>query len=420
MPTPTQTKSTTGAFQHDTPNQAIRVWLDRINPIDRTETLDWEKVSGRILAEPIRSDRPSPPMSNSAMDGYAMRLADMDRDNPHMPVVGEIPIGHPAPTLPPGSALHIVTGAVVPDEADVVIIREHVEEHDDHIVLSDKAFKASKGANIRYAGENIDSSQELLPIGTLITPAVLGAIAGFGYQKIRVYEKLRTAIITTGDEVLSVESKPEPWQIRNTNGPALHSMLATCPWIDPLPPQHIADDLDHLRKSIEQSLDQCDALILTGGVSMGNKDHVPAAVLATGAEQVFHKMPVRPGKPVFAAVSQHGQPIMGLPGNPVSVMVAGRRTGTPILARRAGVGNPAITPSTTVTLNETDGKTLRLWWYRPVKLATDDTSTGSAQLVQSRGSGDFVNTALSDGFIEVPPHTDTCGPWPFWNWSITS
>ncbi len=160
-------------------------------------------------------------------------------------------------------------------------------------------------------------------------------------------------------------------------------------------------------------LDACDAVVLTGGVSMGDYDHVPAAVEAVGGRTVFHKLALRPGKPMLGAVGPRGQAILGLPGNPVSVMVTVRRLGIAALRRLAGFAK-VDPPLPMVSLQEASTKPLHLWWYRPVRLLAD----GKAELVHSMGSGDLVSAARSDGFIELPPHAQGEGPWPFYTWAL--
>ena len=151
----------------------------------------------------------------------------------------------------------------------------------------------------------------------------------------------------------------------------------------------------------------------SAGKQLPDNDAWPAT--EAGREIVFHKLNQRPGKPLLGAIGPRGQLVLGLPGNPMSVMVTARAIAAPLLRRLAGHAQPAP-PRPAVTLAEHDGKTINLWWHRPVRLTAD----GQAQLIPTRGSGDLVSMARSDGFIQLPPNANTQGPWPFYRWEIDS
>jgi molybdopterin molybdotransferase len=404
------TQAVAKGFQFSTPHEALDALLDRLGPVG-TETISWEQSAGRVLAEPLVSDRPSPPCDASAMDGYAARLADLTPGR--LEVAGEISAGQEPPPLPAGKTLRIFTGAPVPAEAEAVIKREDVIEHPDSIEFPEGMKAAVMWMNIRRRGENLPKGEEVLPAGSQIGSAAMAAMAGFGMGSPSVYRRLRVGVIVTGDEVLPVESKPAPWQLRDSNGPALRALLSTCAWIEPKIYPPAPDRPDRLESALREALEECDAVLLTGGVSMGDYDYVPEIVERAGAKRVFHKLPVRPGKPVLAAVGPQGQAILGLPGNPVSVLVSARRFAAAALRKRAGF-RPPTAPLPTAVFSAPPNKTLDLWWYRPARFI----ETGVVELVGSRGSGDFVSSARSDGFVETPPDADGIGPWPFYSWQI--
>jgi molybdenum cofactor synthesis domain-containing protein len=239
----------------------------------------------------------------------------------------------------------------------------------------------------------------------------MAAMATFGAARVSVYRRVRVGVLVTGDELLPPEARPQPWQLRDANGPALTATIAGRPWCELRDCRHVADEPEPMSAALHELLRDCDAVFVTGGVSMGGRDHVPAVVRAAGAEVIFHKLPQRPGKPILAAVGAAGQAILGLPGNPVSVMATARRFGTPALAKRAGLADPAPAPPA-VALTHDDGQRLNLWWYRPVRL----TAAGLGELLDIRSSGDVAATARSDGFIELPPGDGGPGPWPFYVW----
>jgi len=377
------------------------------------ETVPLSEAAGRVTAEAIVADRPSPPADVSAMDGYAVRLGDLAQGR--LPVVARVLPGAPAPAVGGGGAVQIMTGAVVPEGAEAVIKREDVDESGgDHIVIHD-GVAPRPGENIRRAGENIEQGGRVVEAGRVIDPPTVAALASFGYAQVQVRLRVRVAFVTTGDELLPPDSDAAPHQIRDSNGPALRAMLSTTPWLELTHRVHAIDEYETLKAALGVALGAADAVFVTGGVSAGTHDFVPRALAELGCTQVFHKLPLRPGRPVLGAVGPQGQAVLGLPGNPQSVMTTARRLGAVALRRRAGI-DVIDPPRPMVTIGEHDGRTLHLWWYRPVTLR----GAGAAVLSDSRGSGDVVATARSDGFVEVPPNRDEPGPWPFYRWTLES
>lgn len=394
-----------------TPRDAIALMLDRLDAVG-DETVAWDEAAGRVLAEPIVTDRPSPAADVSAMDGYAVRLADTDGATT-LPITDRCLPGRPAPDMTPRGTVQIMTGAVVPSDADAVVKREDVTEHDDRIELAaDLAIE--HGQNIRRRGENEAAGVTVVDAGTPIDTAVTAALVSFGAAEVRVRRKVRVAIITTGDELLAPGAPAADYQIRDSNGPTLHAMFAPVPWIEVVDRRHVRDEPGALGDAITEALAGCDALLLTGGVSAGTHDFVPSELAKAGCDIAFHKLPIRPGRPLLGAIGPGGQLVMGLPGNPVSVMCTTRRIGLPLLRRRAGF---AVTDEAAprVGLTEHDGRPLHLWWYRPVTLGPD----GRATLAPNKGSGDLVSAARSDGFVELPPQRDDTGPFAYYPWSVT-
>lgn len=374
------------------------------------EQVEQHHALGRVLAEPIQTDRPSPPLDVSAMDGFAFRLSDLN--SKLMFVSGTSQAGHPAPTLVTGQAVRIFTGAPVPAGADVVVKREDTEEQADRFELKVEASSLRVGQNIRRCGENAAVGSEVLAVGTEIGPAQMVAIATFASSQICVYRRARVAVINTGDELIEGGSPALPHQIRDSNGPLLESLVRKRPWLQLTSRSRVADRYEALRTHIEQLLKENDALLLTGGVSMGDTDHVPNVLRDLGAAIVFHKLPIRPGKPILGAVGPQGQAILGLPGNPVSVAATALRIAFPVLKHLSGFGSilPAMLPATLV---DPDQKSIPLHWYRPVQFCRDSSSgTLQVRLTPNLGSGDVVALSASDAFIEIPLNESTHqGPW---------
>lgn len=398
-----------GGYAFASPAAAVEALCVRVRAVG-TETVGLEHAFGRVLARPVVADRASPAADVSAMDGYAVRRSDL-RPGRHA-VVGEVRIGRVPPPLV-GGVLRIVTGAPVPEGADAVVKREDVRELGGEIEIdADAAARVRPGANIRVRGENIGAGETVVSGGRVIGPAEIAALACFGVAEPRVHRRVRVGVLVTGDEVLGAGEAPSMWELRDSNGPALRALFGACGWAEVVGPRLAADEPRAVRRAIESLLAECDALVLTGGVSMGDRDYVPGAVMEVGAQVVFHRLPQRPGKPVLGAVMPDGRPVLGLPGNPVSVLVTARRIAAPVLAKAGGIDGCASPPL--VKLEAGPGARFDLWWHRPVRLVGD----GRAVILEGKGSGDIVTAARSDGFVEVPPGEAGPGPWPFYGWAV--
>jgi molybdopterin molybdotransferase len=390
--------------------EAIAALLARINPVD-AESVSAEASVGRALAQDVLLDRPSPPCDVSAMDGYAIRTPIPTSRT--LRVLGDALPGRPAPSMPPDpdTAIRIFTGAPVPQGATTVVQRERFDEQTDIVTLHDNA-EVRDGANIRRKDENGKPGETVCHAGRSIGPAVLSAMASCGMTSVRARRPLRVGVLITGDEVLATDQLPEEWSLRDSNGPALLAMLSGRPWIGRVERQRAGDEPGAIAKAARALLDENDALIITGGVSAGDHDHVPSVLADLGIETIFHKLAIRPGKPVLGAVDPSGRPVLGLPGNPVSVMVTAALLALPALRARAGMDE--LPP---VGFVEVEGDACApplMAWFPLVRLQPE----GQATLAASRGSGDWIAAARSDGFIEVPPGRAAQGTRRFFPWSV--
>lgn len=391
------------------PDQAISMVVARLrsNPVVRVPLA---LAGGRVLAQSLVADRRSPAVDISAMDGYAVSTTSLKSGR--VAITGDVCIGKEPAPLPPGGVSRIVTGAPIPPGADAVIKREDVAEEAVAIVIPPAVRKSLRpGACIRKAGENIEAGGGVIDVGREIDAPVAAALGAFGYRNPIVFDRVRVAILVTGDELVAPEASPTVWEVRDSNAPALLALLSSRPWLEVVPARHARDDPKALHDHIKALLDDADALVVSGGASMGDRDFVPGALADVGAEILFRGVSQRPGKPVLGAVTADGKPVLALPGNPVSVMVTARRMLMPVLARLAGLRVP---PPQVVTLTEPDDQQLGMWWHRPVTL----TGPGTASLVPGRGSGDVVSAARSDGFVEVPPGRAGPGPWAYYGWRL--
>ena len=403
-----RTDSGARGFAYDTPDEAVSAWCDAMSPID-TETVPWQASIGRAIAEPIILDRPSPACDVSAMDGYAIPAVDGPPRT--LEIRGEIRTGERAADMPSDGAVRIFTGAMVPRGAFAVLPREHVVEGADTIHLP-AGLDIRKGQHIRRAGENGTTGDTLCEPGRLVTPPVLSAIASSGHgTHVCVHQQLRVGVLVTGDEVRGADESPEAWELRDSNGPALTGLLSGIPFIDSVTHRSTPDDAGAIKDASLELLDRCDALLITGGVSVGDYDFVPSVLTDIGARTVFHSLPVRPGKPVLGAVSRSGQPIVGLPGNPVSAMVTARRLALPVLCRVAGreCGRSDF-EYRDVAGEQRAPKTLT--WFPLVQ----EHEEGNITPITSKGSGDWVSATRSAGFLEVPPGEAITGRRKFYRW----
>lgn len=392
-----------------TPHHAQEALLRRISPVN-IERVTLDEAVGRVLAEPLLADRDSPALSASSMDGYAITTADA-KAGARLPIGADALIGCPPPAHARGTATSIVTGAPIPAGADAVVPIERVDVHDSVITIHDAFLSQIRpGLYVRHAGENIRRGEQVIPAGTRIHAAAVAALAHFGAATPAVYRRPRVAVIVTGNELEDAAASPEAWRIRDANGPAIAAALACERCFEVDHRGRFADERATIAAAIRDALQaRCDAIIVTGGVSVGPHDHVPAAVLANGCETLFHTLRQRPGKPMLAAIAPSGQLVFGLPGNPVSVLATLTTIVLPALRALAGVAAHTKPPS--VVLSNPDERSIELWWHRLVTRSGDHTA-----LVPEHGSGDLVAAARATGLVQVPPRGTGHGPWPYHPW----
>jgi molybdopterin molybdotransferase len=273
---------------------------------------------GLTLAEEIESDVDSPPFDKAMMDGYAIVAANLSSAEGFFEIVDEIHAGqtprHPVST---GQAARIMTGAPMPTGADAVVMIERTKETDGNRVLLDVAG-VRPGTNVLHRGTEMRGGDTVLSRGTVLRPQELGILASVGRASVRAHRRVTVAVLATGDELVPAGQALGPGQIRNSNGPMLLAQAARSgAQVDEL--GIAADRLESLTSRIGEGLKK-DILLLSGGVSAGKRDLVPDALKESGVEARFHKVHMRPGKPLFFGV-KGGTLVFGLPGNPVSSFV---------------------------------------------------------------------------------------------------
>jgi molybdopterin molybdotransferase len=286
------------------------------------EDVDLEAAVGRYLATAPRARVPAPPHTCSAMDGYAVRAGDVAGPCA-LPVIGAVYAGDVPRALAPGEAMRIFTGATLPQGADAVVREEAVRAEGS---LARFAAAARPGENVRRAGEDVAAGDLALAPGTRVGARQAALLAAVGATHVSVHRRIRVAVLSTGDEVVSGRTP-------DSNGAALAALVRAL-GADPSR-RAVGDRLDEVAAAITAALAEADAVVTVGGVSVGERDHVPAALARLGADVRVHGVPMKPGKPFLFALAG-GKPVFGLPGSPSACLVAFEVFARPALLALAG------------------------------------------------------------------------------------
>lgn len=318
-------------------DDALNTMLSRIEPLTETETVAITEAAGRITAESVISPLNVPPFANSAMDGYAIRMADLMMQP--LEVAGKAFAGAPfSGEWPAGTCIRIMTGAPVPEGTEAVVMQEETEQQDDKIRITASVLT---GQNIRLAGEDLAQGATVLTAGVRLGAAELPLIASLGIPRVTVTRRVRVAVFSTGDELQPVGTPLSAGQIYDTNRFAVTLMLNKlgCEVIDL---GIIPDNPQALRLAFERADERADVVISSGGVSVGEADYTKHMLESLG-EVTFWKLAIKPGKP-FAFGRLQNSWFCGLPGNPVSAALTFYQLVQPLLAKFAGQQGAALPP----------------------------------------------------------------------------
>ncbi len=383
--------------------EAQKCVLEQARPLPAVATSLDPAALGLVLAEDVASDLDMPPFAKAMMDGYALRAQDLAPGGSAFTVVEEITAGTtPTCRLERGQAARIMTGAPVPDSADAVVMHEHSRPLDDgRVWIEETAVRP--GLNVMARGQEMRRGEVVLRSGARLRPQEFGLLATVGRAEIRLQPAPRVAVLATGDELVDAPAQPGPGRIRNGNGPMLLAQVRRGGAV-PRALGIAADRLDDLRARIADGLHD-DVLVLAGGVSAGKLDLVPQALAELGVQALFHKVAMKPGKPVLFGIRPHddagGPPrlVFGLPGNPVSALVCFE-----LFVRPALRGLMALPPGPrfvqAVLVEDFTHRTDRPT-YRPARLRP--TSTGwSVQPVPWFGSPDLRSVTEANAFVVLP------------------
>ncbi|PWK37625.1 molybdopterin molybdotransferase MoeA [Cupriavidus plantarum] len=372
--------------------QALDALMAGARQVSDVETIDTLVANGRVLAAPVTSALRVPPADNTAMDGYAVRAADVTAPGVRLPVSQRIPAGHVGTALAAGTAARIFTGGLIPPGADAVIMQEQCEADGDAVVIR---HVPRAGEWVRRAGEDIEAGSVILPAGTRLTPQAVGLAASVGQATLDVTRRLRVAVFFTGDELAMPGEPLKPGAIYNSNRYTLRGLLENlgCEVTDL---GIVPDTLDATRDALRRAAAGNDVIITSGGVSVGEEDHVRPAVQAEGRLDLW-QIAIKPGKPLaFGSVGETF--FLGLPGNPVSSFVTFLLFVRPFLLRLQGVRDVAMR-----RLPLRADFDLPKGDRRNEFLRARLNAEGGLELFPNQSSGVLTSTVWGDGLIDNPP-----------------
>jgi molybdopterin molybdotransferase len=366
-------------------------------PAFESEQIPANTSVGRVLRHSVVAERDQPPFDRVMMDGIAIAFSDYDAGVRTFPVQATQAAGDEQLALESGNCIEIMTGASLPKGADCIVPVERISVAGNAATLED-GYKASERQFIHAQGSDHRKGAELLTAGKRISAMDIAIVSSCGLTEVGASLMPTIRVISTGNELVPAGKPIEPHQIRLSNGPAVIAMLAQHGFTNCMH-DHLVDEPELLRERIGDHLDEADVLILSGGVSMGKADYIPAVLGELGVEVVFHKISQRPGKPMWFGMGPRGQAVFALPGNPVSTLVCCRQYVIPALNRAAGQkdGQPEF-----AALAQDVSFKPNLTCFLPVRLISNTSGQVLAMPVHTNTSGDFASLSGTDGYVELP------------------
>ncbi|HSN73297.1 MAG TPA: molybdopterin molybdotransferase MoeA [Steroidobacteraceae bacterium] len=380
-----------------TPAEAAAVIAAAIPPLP-VEPTPLASVTGRVLRQEIAADRDQPPFHRVAMDGIAVDSATVAAGRREFVVAGTQAAGEPQRALPStDSCFEVMTGAVLPAGCDCVIPVERVRIEGAAATIVDEV-EATPWRFIHARGADCRAGDRLISPGVRLGPAEMAVLAASGHAHVATARPPSILIVSTGNELVEPGEPVEDWQIRSSNGYTLTAALRQYGF-DRTAQDRLPDDEQVLRERLATHLDTHDVLILSGGVSMGRFDFIPATLTALGVERRLHGIAQRPGRPMWFGVRAPDKTVFALPGNPVSALVCCVRYVVPALltAMGARTADPErLALETEIAANAA------LTLFLPVERRQEPTGLTVAVPRPTRGSGDFTSLLGTDGFVELP------------------
>jgi molybdopterin molybdotransferase len=355
-------------------------------------TLD--ECVGQVLGEPIYADRDFPPFDRVTMDGIAILFESFKNGQHSFQITGTHAAGDKNLVLTdPTKCFEVMTGAVLPVGTDTVIRYEDISINNGVATINVNNIEQSQSIHVR--GQDARQGELLLSPGMVLSPAEIALLASVGKSKVAIQSFPNTAIISSGDELVEIDQLPLPHQIRRSNNYAIQSAMKAVGWHGTN--YHMPDDKNILTTEIKSILETNDVLILSGGVSKGKFDFIPAVLEELGVKKIFHQVSQRPGKPFWFGVSNEGKIVFALPGNPVSTFMCFHRYVKPWVEKSLG-----IKPKEQFAVLATDFSFApKLTYFLQVAVRNEHGKL-VAYPNAGGGSGDFANLKGIDGFLELP------------------
>jgi len=379
------------------------------------ESRPLESAFGAVLREEILADRDFPPYDRVTMDGIAISHTAYAAGRRRFDVAGIQAAGAPPLELrAEGDCIEAMTGAVLPCGCDCVVPKEELDRRGDSVEITGGAT-AERWQFVHRRGSDYPKGERLLAPGVLLRAPEIGVCAAVGRASVRVSRRPSIALVATGDELVDVESVPEPHQVRTSNVYAVQAALAARGY-DAVKRVHVRDEREAVERTLRELLEAFDVLVISGGVSAGRFDLIPDALERLGVAALFHKVRQRPGLPFWFGSAPGGRTVFALPGNPVSTTTCAVRYLIPFLERTQGM---AAHPVERARLTEELRFDKRLTLFLPVKIEQEAGGVVEASPRPVHGSGDFVRLSESDGFVELPETRDLFEKgtvWPFYRW----
>lgn len=371
---------------------ALALLRARLHRVVGQETVTTAQALDRVLAHDHLAVRANPPGPNSAVDGYGFAASSTGAGRQVMPLLnGRAAAGAPfGGTVPDGSGLRVLTGALLPQGVDTVVLQEDVTTETGFVAF-DGPIKA--GANTRKAGEDLNSGEVALSKGRRVTPADIGLLSAVGCADVSVFKQLRVGVLSTGDEIVPSGSTFDPGKTFDANRPMLLAVAARWGYA-PVDLGHVGDDPTALSQALDRAADLADVVLTSGGASAGEEDHVSALLASTGSLQSW-RIALKPGRPLALGIWR-GVPVFGLPGNPVAALVCTLIFARPALACMAGTGWSEPTGMMVPAAFEKQKKPGRREYLR----ARLDTQ-GRAEVFASEGSGRISGLSWAEGLVEL-------------------
>ncbi len=387
-----------------TPAEAEKLIFAEMAPF-ASEDCPLTDAQGRVLRVGVRADRDLPPFDRVTMDGYAVRAAAVGAGTRVFRIEGTQAAGMIAQKLgaAPDACVEVMTGAVLPVGADCVVpYEETTKEGKMMTVQAEAAGRQSVGHSLHRRGSDHAAGTEILRAGTRLTGREIAVAAACGQANLTVAMRPKVAVIATGDELVDVATPVAAHQIRRSNDYALRAALLSAgyPQVERF---HLRDVRNEIEHRLWHILAEFDVVLLSGGVSKGKFDYLPAVLEALKVKKIFHGVAQRPGKPLWFGVSARRTPVFALPGNPVAAYTCLHRYVLPALALASGLAPAA---RRTVALAAPVGFRPKLAYFLPVRLSSGPRAELLAMPDPSNTSGDFAGLVGTDGFVELPPEPD--------------